>query len=94
LLLTAVGPGCADLLAPRNGRIQYYMSSDSSLHANVTCNDGYHITNTGSGGRGGGVTGRSEQRLFLHIRCTGVVWSASVPDCTPGMDRRTAEYVY
>jgi len=66
---TAVGPGCADLTAPPNGRIQYYMSADSSLHANVTCDDGYHV---GAGGS------------FQHIRCTGVMWSSTLPVCMPG----------
>jgi len=69
-MATAVGPGCADLVAPLNGRIQYYMSVDSSLHANVSCDDGYHIGGGGS---------------FLHIRCTGVIWSSSLPVCVPGM---------
>jgi len=68
-LSAAVGPGCVDLVAPLNGRIRYYMSTDASLHANVTCNDGYRID---AGG------------LFRQIRCTGIMWSSNLPVCVSG----------
>jgi len=57
-------------VAPLNGRIQYYMTADSALHANITCQQGYHIE-----------PGSSQH--ILH--CTGVIWSSGLPACTPGM---------
>jgi len=70
-----VGPGCVDLVAPRNARIQYYMSTDSSLNANVTCDDGYRIDTGGTA---------AAASSFLQIRCTGITWSASLPVCLSG----------
>jgi len=70
-----VGPGCVDLVAPVNGRIQYYMSPDSSLHANVTCDDGYRID---------GARTAATVSSFQQIRCTGIAWSSSLPVCLSG----------
>ena len=75
-LSTAVGAGCADLVAPHNGRVQYYMSADSTLHANITCDDGYHLD---------AGDGSFHVQHILH--CAGVIWTSSIPACTPGIVR-------
>jgi len=78
---TAVGPGCADLVAPVNGRVQYYMSPvDSTLYANVSCDDGYHVDT------GASVAAAAAAGSLQHVlHCTGVIWSSSLPLCTPGI---------
>jgi hypothetical protein len=63
-MFLGVGPGCGDLKAPPNGRVQYYITDDV-MFANVTCEAGYQFDD-------------GSETASQQIRCTGTTWKNEV----------------
>ena len=65
-VLSAIGPGCPDLVDLRHGSVEYFVHGDV-LYANASCDRGYLFLGT--------------DVEHLLLQCMGKAWNKAVAEC-------------